>query len=376
MARRTSFVAAAVAVALAGCSDTPSGPEPSATAGPAHLVHGAAGPTVMTRNLYLGTELDPVLAATSPAEVIAAATQAWAEIQATNFPARAGALADEIARTRPDLIGLQEVTLYTVQSPSDAVLGGTTPATDVAYDFLQLLLDSLTARGLHYTAVAQVVNTSIEVPVFTGAGPIPYDDVRFTDRDAILARADVATSNAQGDVFATHIPLQIGGMNVPLLRGWTSVDATIGASTFRFVNTHLEVQSFAPVQTAQAAELLALFAAAPLPVVMVGDFNSAADNSQTPTYAMILAAGYDDVWTPRGSDGYTCCHAKDLSNTLPELDQRLDIVFVRGFGPAPQVGARTQIVGNTVGDRQRAGMWASDHAGVVATLRLPPAHAQ
>ncbi|MBR9988955.1 MAG: endonuclease/exonuclease/phosphatase family protein, partial [Gemmatimonadetes bacterium] len=305
------------------------------------------------------------------------AAEVWARIQASNFPARAGALADEITRSAPHLVGLQEAVLYHIQSPGDAAAGGQTPATTVAYDFVQLLLDSLQARGMAYDIVSEVTGTVVELPVFTGAAPFPFDDVRFTDREVILARSDVPVSNPQGAVFAARIDLPIGGAGGPLLsqrRGWASIDAEVNGHAFRFVSTHLEVQSVAPIQMMQGAELIAVATASPLPVIMVGDFNSAADGTQTLTYANIVGAGFQDVWHRGGDPGYTCCHAEDLLNVAPELDQRIDVIFLRGFraSEAGSIGARVQLVGDQRNDRLSSGLWPADHAGVIAWLRLPP----
>ena len=338
---------------------------------------GALGPTVMTRNVFLGADLNPILQAPSPQAVPIIAAGVWARIRASNFPARAGALADEIARTSPHLIGLQEAVLYQVQSPGDAAFGGSTPATTVALDFVQLLLDSLAARGQSYNVVAQTIGTVVELPVYTGAQPIPFNDVRFTDREVILARSDVPVRNPQGDVFVARINLSVGGPGGPQLsqqRGWASVDATVNGHEFRFMTAHLEVQSVAPIQVMQGAELTAIANASPLPVIMVGDFNSAADGSQTRTYADFVSAGFTDVWNRLGNAGYTCCHAEDLLNTVPTLDQRLDVVFVRGFGEGSgaSVGALVELTGDQVHERLPSGLWPADHAGVVARLRLPP----
>src|SRR4030095_15997680 len=69
---------------------------------------------VMTQNLYLGSSLDAALAATDLTQFLVAANSIWGTVQATNFPARSDAIADEIAANKPDLIGLQEVTKWTV----------------------------------------------------------------------------------------------------------------------------------------------------------------------------------------------------------------------------------------------------------------------
>jgi hypothetical protein len=373
---RRMFMLAAVA-ALTACAETSEQlMDPiHAAAGTADM-RGATGPTVLTRNLYLGADLNPLIQAASPLEIPVIAAAIWGRIQATDFPARAGALADEIADEAPHLVGLQEAVLYQIQSPGDAAFGGQTPATTVVYDFVQLLLDSLESRGLRYDVVSQQTGTVVEVPVFTGAQPIPFDDVRFTDREVILARSDVQTMNPDGGVFAARIDVPIGGAGGPPLsqrRGWASIDAIVFDHAFRFISTHLEVQAVEPVQTLQAAELIGVANESLLPVVMLGDFNSAADGTQTPAYAMIVGAGFEDVWN-RGEPGYTCCHDEDLLNTAPDLDQRIDIVFLRGFRSSSMgsIGGRVRLVGDKARDRLSSGLWPSDHAGVVASLRLPP----
>jgi hypothetical protein len=371
---RRCLLFTAAALTLAGCADNPN--EPFEPAGAAAASRSAIGPTVMTRNLYLGADLDPVIGAPAPQLVPVLAAQVWAEVQATNFPARAGALADEIAHAAPHLVGLQEASLYRLQSPSDLFMGGQTPATEVVYDFVALLLDSLSARGMSYVVAAQTVAFDVELPIYTGAAPIPFDDVRLTDREVILARADVATANPQGGLFAARLNINAGGPGGPpvsVTRGWAAVDATAQGHTFRFISTHLEVQSFAPIQVMQGMELLAIAGASPLPVVMLGDFNSAADQSQTPTYGFILDAGFQDVWHKVGNPGYTCCHEKDLLNATSTLDQRLDVIFVRGFDTTGHgsIGAQVFVVGDKPKDRLPSGLWPSDHAGVVATVRIP-----
>jgi hypothetical protein len=370
MSRRLLLLSAVLAAACADGSEAPFDPVP---AGENAVASGARGPVVLTRNMYLGADLTPLLQAPSPQAVPFVAGEVWGRIVASNPPARAGGMADEIAATAPDLIGLQEAVLYQVQSPGDAVGGGTTPATEVAYDFVQLLLDSLAAKGLSYVVAAEGVGTAVEVPVFTGTG---FDDVRFTDREVILARADVAIENPQSGVFAARITMPIGGGGGPLLhqvRGWASIDATVRGHAFRFLSTHLEVQGAAPIQEAQAAELLSIANTSPLPVVLAGDINSAADGSQTTSYAQIIASGFEDVWH-KGSPGYTCCHAEDLLNSGAHLDQRIDIIFLRGFRTTSHgsIGAQVRLIGDHSSDRLASGLWPSDHAGVIASLRLTP----
>ena len=65
----------------------------------------------------------------------------------TDFTVRAGLLADEIAATEPDLIGLQEVAWWRHGRSSSSTRSArpTRPMTD--YDFLQMLLDALDGAG-------------------------------------------------------------------------------------------------------------------------------------------------------------------------------------------------------------------------------------
>lgn len=375
------FAVLLVCTALAGACRDAGLTDPDASFARVLPAPGAGGVTVMTRNIYLGADLSPLLAAPPPL-VAFVARETFDKIQATDFPARAEALADEIATTNPHLVGLQEATLYRVQTPGDAALGGTTPATTVFQDFLEILLDALEARGLDYAVAVVQENTDAEVPVFTGNGAdgLPtFTDVRLTDRDVILARRDVAFSNPERAHYAVNQPFVIAGRPMVFLRGWTSLVASVGGHTFRLFNTHLEVETFSAVQVAQATELLGVTRAEPLPVLLVGDFNSDAGGTQTPTYGLLTAAGFQDAWLavnpPSGrSGGFTCCHAADLRNGEPTLDHRIDLVWIGdGFmtrqGRAGG-GVHATVVGDELADRTPSGLWPSDHAGVAATLQL------
>jgi hypothetical protein len=138
--------------------------------------------TVMTRNVYNGVdaELSAVPAATGFLDLLQKVAAVYQGYFARNFPERAAALAAEVEATQPDLIGLQEAILVRTQSPPD---GPATPATTVALDFVQILLNALAARALHYEVVVQSINVDAELPSTLGF------DVRHTDREVILARA-------------------------------------------------------------------------------------------------------------------------------------------------------------------------------------------
>jgi len=335
---------------------------------------GAAGKPrpvkVMTRNLYIGADLTPVILAGDFAAFLQATTATWGQLQATDFPARAEALADEIAAADPRLVGLQEVALWRTGPPDGPPALGGTPATDVALDFLEILLDALADRGLDYDAVVVQQEADLEAPTLLGF------DVRLTDRDVILAKAHggFTLSNPQSANFVNNLMLPIAGglATVTSTRGWTSVDVVAKKRSFRFVNAHLEAFSNF-YRSAQTFALLAgPFAATNLPVELVGDLNSAPDDpvftepgspfNATNPYDILTAAGLTDTWAMLNPQdpGLTCCNDADLLNPQPTMYQRVDHVMMRG-GTA----YRSKVVGINPADRTPNGLWPSDHAGVV-----------
>ena len=381
---RSPLLLAAVLIAF-GCSDrTPSGMSDTQLKSLDGPPFGAAGPpgvTVLTWNVYYGTDPTPLL--TTPADQVPfVAAAVWGLAQQTNFPARAGALARAIAARRPHLVGVEEAAIYRLQRPGDLAFGGTQPATQVVYDFLALLADSLAAHGLHYVIAAADSTTDVELPVITGVDPatgIPtFDDVRLTDRDAVLVRSDVAFANPRHASYAAFIPVSIGGTQAGVYEGWSSVEAAIGGRTIRFIDTHLETQDALPVQLGQAQQLLALLQSESLPTILSGDFNSDVFGQDptraTPSYGMITGAGFVDSWLRPGlvPAGLTCCQSETLDNPVTAFNQRIDFIFTRNM-PRPMQVIGRDVVGVAAADRTPGGLWPSDHGGVVATFVIPPA---
>ncbi len=325
--------------------------------------------TVMTRNLYLGADLDPVVAAGLAGDPIAfatATTAAWNAVQANRFDLRAEKLADEILATLPDVIGLQEVSLWRTQTPGDFATGNAVAASTVAIDYLDVLLRALAARGLTYAPALPAGQTEplalfdVEVPVATG------QDVRLTDRDVILVREGVPATNARAGVYENLLELRLFGGAVQVERGWTAATVTIGGQPITVFNTHLEAFDPAP-RVAQAGELATRLGGESGRVVLVGDLNSLPG---TEGHLAMTNAGFADAWTAVGAGaGLTCCFAPDLSQprTVDDLTDRIDYVLARGATGqlAPQSAV---VVGEEDADRTASGLWPSDHAGVVATL--------
>ncbi len=333
---------------------------------------GGNGAVVMTQNVYYGFDVGPLLSASNPEEIPVLAAQAFAQLVSTNFPERADAIADEIARRRPHLIGLQEVALIRVQSPGDAVAGGAVPAETVFQDYLEILLAALQARGLDYRVAGKVQNVDVELPMIVGTEPLAFDDVRLTDFDVVLARADVEVSNVVARNYQARLPLANLGIEVP--RGYVALDARVGSGRIRFASTHLEDTPFPEVQMAQAQELAAALSGETQPVVLVGDFNSPAPDGDTT--AFLASQGYADAWVGSAlrdpGDGLTWGHAADLRNETVQLTQRLDLVLTRDPLPATSrvrlAAARASVWGDEASERTVSGLWPSDHAGVTAEL--------
>jgi endonuclease/exonuclease/phosphatase family metal-dependent hydrolase len=334
----------------------------------------------MTRNLYLGADLSPVIAARSTEEVVTASGEILREVLANEFPTRVEGLADEILRTKPDLVGLQEVALWrtTPITPAGSAL---------TLDYLELLLAELNeGRGVggkgkpQYTVVVVQNEFGTEVP--TDANGVENDgpggDLADAEvlgsllmRDVIVARrgAGVRTWNAQGGNFATLLQLPIAGQMVSVARGWAATDAKVrGSRPFRFVNTHLE--AFHPlIREAQARELVAPGgpATSPLPVVLLGDLNSDDDTvfgADTLAYSALLAAGMVSRST---GNPLSCCLnssllAEGAGGSVIDFDHQVDHIMTRD----PE--AVTLQSSAVTGLLPVNGFWNSDHAGVFSAL--------
>ncbi|QES46654.1 endonuclease [Streptomyces venezuelae] len=363
---RVRFTVLLAALLLA----TPGAATATATASTTAAGEPPAALKVLTRNLYLGADLSPILAATDGPSLVAAVTAVFAQVQATDFPERAKTLAEEIADTDPHLVGLQEVELWRSQRP------GTTSATHVEYDFLRILLRELAARGKHYAPVATVINGDHVAPRSTPGG---LQNIRLTDRDVLLARTDLpgksfSVANPQEGRYQARLAVPVPGGSFTLLRGWVAVDATLRGRTTRVVSTHLEGAG-PGIQVQQGGELLADPLNTPLPTVLLGDLNSAAGGvgavpgTNTPTYANLLAAGFRDAWTATrpNQPGFTFGQAPGLRNPVSTLSQRIDYVLYRNGLKA----LKADRVGEESTDRTPSGLWPSDHAGVWSVLKLP-----
>lgn len=331
-------------------------------------VAGGTPITLMTQNLYLGTGLGDAFAATTWPQLAAAGTSDWARVLAADFPARAGVIADEIVRARPDVVALQEVSLWRDQAPSDVRTHPAPNATHVALDYLAILLRALRARGVPYTPAVTAAGADLEFPRKDGDGALV--DLRLTDRDALIVRSDDAArvSDARHGRYRAQVTGPFLPRPVRSTRSWESIDYRLGRTTVRIVSTHLEVADpgSGTVQARQAAELLARIAASPYPVIAIGDFNAPAGRS--PTYRS-LARSLHDAWTATRPDdlGWTCCQAPSLADPVGRQRMRIDLVLTSGKWPVTRI-ARTGVRPFRTAPPP---LWPSDHFGVTARIVVP-----
>ena len=320
---------------------------------------------VFTHNLYLGSDLTALATIKDAAMVPTLTAELWGNVQASNFPERAKVLAAQIVSAAPDLVALQEVTLYRRQFPSDYQPGDATPnATEVALDFLDALMTEIAAAGGTYTVAGVANNADAEFPV---ADPGGVFDLRVTDRDVILAHEGVTTAFFNQVDYPTSFSLTVGGAGgvpVTFRRSTSYLDAIVGDAVFKFANAHLEIQRIAPVHAAQAQELVDTYAGIPDPVLLLGDFNADPGDAE---YDLIMKQ-FTDVWTRVGSGtGATCCQADDLMNPTSSAGSRIDLVTYRGdFRPKT-----IEVIGtDPATGRTPDGLWPSDHFGVLSTVEL------
>ena len=379
--------------------------------------------SVMTRNLYLGADLGPAIRAGSFEEFAEANGEIMRDVDTNNFPVRAKGLAAEIISKSPDLVGLQEVSLWRIGATGPPrVKPGNTPdefnTRTVKYDYLDLLMKQLNKGKQRY----RVVQVTTE---FDFEGPADYDNNlanfyevngRLTMRDAILAKVgkDIRIRNAQGANYETIFTPRVGGaLDVTVDRGWGSVEAKVRNSPWlKFVNTHFEafgddknkvtdcmtdpapefVSNPVSIRCAQAKELYEVaIEPGDLPVVLVGDLNShdtsvVDENCPSPanvdgsllgnnggvcgdTFAF-NSLKTNGLVSRSTSNPMSCCTNTDIltadNGSRSDFDHHIDHIMT----DSP---SKVRMLNSSVsGLAPVNGYWNSDHAGVYSMLRVNP----
>jgi endonuclease/exonuclease/phosphatase family metal-dependent hydrolase len=376
---------------------------------------------VMSRNLYLGADVGVAL------ELIPnfpkAAQFMWDQVKKTNFTARAPKLAREAAQDRPEIIGVQEATIWYCKKDlfSDKV---------EVFNFLDQFIAATKGTGVGYS-LATANNVKAFNPGYSIAA-IPYlTKVRdpetfnpifgqdtascgFTIGDALLVRDDVKdriiqVGNTEYDATYSIVPTIM-----TIYRGYTWADFKVQDSVVRLITTHLESiwdENKIPNSALQAQQLVADLKDAKMPIVIMGDFNAdyrdprpegdpnpgeqpvASETCPTPggakcnAYSTMIEAGFEnaspDAKNPRyftwgatallnGPDKKRLPFAKKFGNQYGFTD-RLDYIFTKNT----YATVSSKIIGNVWPDG--TGVWdcgkekcfPTDHAGVVATIELP-----
>jgi hypothetical protein len=400
--------AAALVVALAG--------GPAAAVAASRAADDPATVTVMGRNLYLGADVGVALELLP--DLPAAAQFMWDQVAANDFGARVKVLAQEAAEARPDLIGLQEATVWSCRpSPFSAP--------EPVYDFTRQFLDATKAAGVGYQIAehdgVQAINPGYEIPsipfLTRVTDPATFQplfgadtaDCGFTISDALLVRDDLADDVLQAGLVEYDERYAVAPVVFTIDRGYAWADVSVGGTTVRAVTTHLESQWAAdqvPPSAVQARQLVADLADTTTPLIVMGDFNSdprdpraagdpnpggqpeagagcpaqpprptaATADPQCSAYWTMVDAGYADAG-PDALDpaNRTWGAAADLAGPEPErlevslaegndagFTDRLDYVFTRNGAKA----TRAEVFGNRWPDGET---WGCDAPEQIAT---------
>jgi endonuclease/exonuclease/phosphatase family metal-dependent hydrolase len=349
--------------------------------------------TVMTQNLYQGTEFANLraLAGTTPtfAQALAATTADYRTYLATRFADRAMQIAAEIAQSQPDLVGLQEVATWHIGAFDPLHPFALPPA--VSEDFTQALVAALAADGLKYAPVSRHDdNVTLAFAVLTSTFSCCVA-VGMVENGVILARTDLPPgqlklTNPQSGTYTPPGPFFANPLDPDPPHGflftysWQSIDAKVRGKSFRFITTHLD--GLAPggaLSGPQATQLLDGPARTSLPVIVAGDLNSGLHPgilAAPAAYNNLIAGGLTDTWTAAGlgAPPLTCCHLapNDLaSDPTATYTDDLDHIFTRGDFSV----VNEHLVGNSAPSPVPANfIWPSDHAGMVATLAIESDH--
>ena len=276
-----------------------------------------------------------------------------------DFPSRAGGLALEVNKAKPDVILLQEVTLLRKRA-CGGHWGWVALAQTCVYDYLRILQAALRERGLRYRVAAVSENFDEEVPSKA------YGYVRFTDRDAVLVHEDLTVKSARSQHFNNQWERRVAFRTISLRKGYQEVTIEKEGRLFRAVNLHME--RLGVHKRAQNEELLSRFGVPDMATVIGGDFN--ADPGSDISFFRPWKVRYRDAWGSLHGNrsGGTCCFRIPLVHVGHNPGSRWDVILASVQFKL----RRASLVKGRVKSHIRPGnaLWLSDHAGLVAELEL------
>lgn len=365
--------------------------------------------TVMTRNLYLGSDVG--VAMDLIPNLSAAAQFMWDQVKKTDFNKRAPKLAEEVIAKKPDVVGIQEATIWFCKKNIFS------KRTEV-FNFTRQFLAATKEQGVEYVLAQKDGKTALNtgysiaaVPFVTMVNdPETFQPLFGQDKaacgfeiaDALAIRADLANKvlkvgNTEYEQTYTIVPTIM-----TIYRGYTWADIQIGNTPVRFVTTHLESlwdDNKVPNSAIQAKQLISDLKNTKMPVIVMGDFNSdprdprmpenpnpggqpvasdacPAGTSKCNAYLLMSEAGFVDsgpdpmlpenyTWGMNalltGPDLVRLKVAKQLGNQAGYTD-RLDYVFSKNGVKVLTSGLVGALPPNNLN---------TDHAGVVTTLSIP-----
>jgi endonuclease/exonuclease/phosphatase family metal-dependent hydrolase len=359
--------------------------------------------TVMSRNIYLGADVGVALDLIP--DMPAAAQFMWDQVKKNDFSKRSIALAAEIQTYKPDVIGLQEATIWYCKKNAWS-------KKVAVFNFTDQLLEAL---GGDYVLASKDGKTAFN-PGYS-INPIPFltmvkDPTRF---QKLFGQDKAACGFQIGDALAIKKELSAQVINVgnteyeasysivptlmTIYRGYTWADIAIEDIPVRFISTHLESiwdENKVPNSAKQAAQLIEDVRETNMPLVVIGDFNSdprdprpanAANPGLQPTaseecpagsskcnaYRLMKDADFNDAG-PDASDPTTYTWGMNALLTGPDPDRlksaqgmgneygftdRLDYIFTKNGVDV----STSQIIGYKA-------PYATDHAGVFAEFTI------
>jgi endonuclease/exonuclease/phosphatase family metal-dependent hydrolase len=358
---------------------------------------------VMSRNLYLGADVGVALAKIP--NMPAAAQFMWEQVQKTDFSKRKKILAEEIRSEAPDVIGIQEATIWYCKahfwSSKTEVFNFTKELlNELDGDYIIASKDGVEANNPGYSIgpipfLTKVTDTKTFQPLF-GQNTA---DCGFQIGDALLIKKSLKqyvnqVGNSEYEAVYKVVPTLM-----EIYRGYSWADITMQGANVRFVTTHLESLWDAneiPKAADQARQLVKDLSETKSPIVVIGDFNSdprdprpkdSPNPGEQPTasdkcpagsttcnaYKVMKKAGFIDSG-PDASDPSTYSWGMNALLTGPDskrlkaaqamgnkngFSDRLDYIFVKNGIKV----LSSRMIGQTP-------PYGTDHAGVVTELNV------
>lgn len=358
---------------------------------------------VMSRNLYLGADVGVALAKIP--NMPAAAQFMWDQVQQTDFSKRKKILAEEIRAESPDVIGIQEATIWYCKahfwSKKTEVFNFTTELlAELGGDYVIAEKNGVTANNPGYSIGPIPFLTKVHDPItFQTLFGLNDADCGFQMGDALLIKKSLSQYVNQVGNSEYKAVYKVVPTLMEIYRGYSWADITVQGTNVRFVTTHLESLwdvNKVPKAADQARQLVDDLKNTKSPIVVIGDFNSdprdprpldAPNPGEQPTasekcpagatvcnaYKVMREAGYTDSgpdasdpstysWGMNalltGPDAERAQAAKKMGNNFGFTD-RLDYIFVKNGIKV----LTSKIIG-------QAAPYGTDHAGVVTELNI------